>query len=267
MPRITVAERVAAMLGWLAADGRLDVVDAATRLSVAQETIRRDLRTLEAEGKLQRVHGGAVPIPAQTFPTLPATSPGDESDLDVTAQLWKELPRTGSILLGVGRLSGVLAQTIIADPPQERGLTIVTNSLDAAVLLSRARTLSVYNIGGTVSPDTRAQEGDWALRELDRLTVDVAVVCPDGISVEHGLSHATPAAAAVSQAEVCSGAKVIALVEAAAVGRSSFVKFADVGEIDAITVAGDISPEACRPFSDRGLTVSVAPRPASPIAR
>ena len=44
----------------LEAMGRVEVCDLAERLGVAQETIRRDLRVLEQQGHLQRVHGGAV---------------------------------------------------------------------------------------------------------------------------------------------------------------------------------------------------------------
>ena len=49
--------------------------------------------------------------------------------------------------------------------------------------------LSVYNIGGTVSATTRAQEGDWALQELERLHVDISLICPAGISPERGLGQ------------------------------------------------------------------------------
>ena len=54
------AARYQAITDLLAAEGRVDVVDIANRLGVAQETIRRDLRAMETAGKLQRVHGGAV---------------------------------------------------------------------------------------------------------------------------------------------------------------------------------------------------------------
>ena len=119
--------------------------------------------------------------------------------------------RRGTILLGTGSLTLALAHVMVGSPPEAHGLTIATNSLDAAIVLSRASRLEVYNIGGTVSPVTRAQEGDWAVHEMERLHVDVSVVCPAGISVERGLTEATPAAAAVSQAEVASGERVIAL--------------------------------------------------------
>ena len=129
--------------------------------------------------------------------------------------------------------------------------------LDAAIVLSRASRLEVYNIGGTVSPITRAQEGDWAVREMERLHVDVSVVCPAGISVERGLTQATPAAAAVSQVEVASGELVIALAGADSFGVSAFVQFASLDQIDSIAVAGSPSEAALQPFVERGITITV----------
>ncbi len=38
------------------------------RFNVSEDSIRRDLRELAAEGKLQRVHGGALPVSAAIAP-------------------------------------------------------------------------------------------------------------------------------------------------------------------------------------------------------
>ena len=55
-PRLPNARRRSEqLLAWLAAESRLDVLDAAARLGVAPETVRRDLRVLESDGKLVRV--------------------------------------------------------------------------------------------------------------------------------------------------------------------------------------------------------------------
>ena len=43
-------------------DGRVQVSSLADDLSVAPETVRRDLRQLVERGMLQRVHGGAHPV-------------------------------------------------------------------------------------------------------------------------------------------------------------------------------------------------------------
>jgi DeoR family transcriptional regulator, fructose operon transcriptional repressor len=146
---------------------------------------------------------------------------------------------------------------INADPPTSSGLTVVTNSLDVAIALAPVRWVSVYNIGGTVSPVTRAQEGDWALQELDRLRVDVSLVCPAGITIESGLGQSTPAAAAVSAVEVSCAQSVIAVAEADVVGRAAFVQFATLKDIDRLMVSGQPDPAALEPFRDRGLDLTV----------
>jgi DeoR family transcriptional regulator, fructose operon transcriptional repressor len=254
---IQAAARYQAITDLLAAEGRVDVADIANRLGVAQETIRRDLRTMESAGKLQRVHGGAVRLVAGPLTLVNNHPPAAQDDLELATQVWHELPRRGTILLGAGGLTLALAQVMVISPPETHGLTVATNSLDAAIVLSRARRLEVYNIGGTVSRVTRAQEGDWAVNEMERLHVDVTVVCPAGISVERGLSEATPAAAAVSQAEVAAGERVIALADAGNFGISAFVQFASLDQIHSIAVAGSPSQAALQPYLERGITITV----------
>ncbi len=252
------SSRHRAISEWLTAQGRVDVVDLATRLSVAQETIRRDLKAMEAAGKLQRVHGGAIPLDAAPLAARTGSRSPDSDHVELAARVWRDLPRSGSILLGTGVLGLALANAIVITPPESAGLTVVTNSLDAAIVLSRASRLEVYNIGGAVSPVTRAQEGDWAVTEMQRLHVDVSVVCPAGITLEQGLTQSTPAAAAVSQVEVSCADRVIALATAATLGTSALVRFASIDQIEHIAVAGSISPGALQPFIDRGVSVSTA---------
>jgi len=257
-PRLRSGSRYEAIEGWLAAEGRVDVVHLARRLGVAQETIRRDLRVLEDAGKLERVHGGAVALDAGLLAARAPVGSSDADDLELSARVWAGLPRRGTLLLGTGRLGLALAQTIVAEPPEAPGLTVVTNSLDAAVVLARASRLEVYNVGGTVSAATRAQEGDWAMEELQRLHLDVSVVCPAGVSVERGLTQATPAAAAVSQLEVTSADRVVVLADPASVGTTAFVQFARLDQVDLLAVAGAPSADALQPFLDHGLAVSTA---------
>lgn len=252
-----VAARHALIMRWLTEAGRLDVLTVAARLGVAQETVRRDLKALESDGRLQRVHGGAVPLEADPFPGVGPPAITEPNDLALASRLWASLPRAGTILLGAGRLTLALASVMIGSPPLSQSLTVVTNSLDAAIATARIPMLSVYNIGGSVSPTTRAQEGDWALQELERLHVDVSLVCPAGISLAAGLGQPTPAAAAISRAEVACGQRVIALTDPHSLGRSAFVQFASIDQVDQILVSGRPAPGAVEPFLERGLEVVV----------
>jgi DeoR/GlpR family transcriptional regulator of sugar metabolism len=256
--RAGAAARHDTITAWLEAEGKVDVVDAAARLGVAQETVRRDLRVMEDAGRLHRVHGGAIPVlPRST------TSWTDHQGryVELGRALWQRLPREGTLLIGAGAPALGLAEAISADPPAGHGLTVVTNYLDAAIVLSRVQNLAVYNIGGTVSPRSRGQEGDWAITELNRLRTDVSVICPTGISVADGLSDPTPSGAAIAKALTRVGRRVIGLADAGAIGRATFVTFATIEEIDEVSVAGTMTDKQRRPFVDRGVDLTVVPSP------
>jgi len=55
------SERKAHLLKLLESEGRIEAKAVAAELGLSDDTIRRDLRELAAAGKLQRVHGGALP--------------------------------------------------------------------------------------------------------------------------------------------------------------------------------------------------------------
>lgn len=54
-------QRKSLLLERLAADGRIVAKELPHELGLSDDTIRRDLRELALEGRLQRVHGGALP--------------------------------------------------------------------------------------------------------------------------------------------------------------------------------------------------------------
>src|SRR6266478_1794387 len=59
-------ERHQYILELLGSEGRVLAADLSSRYRVSEDTIRRDLRELASSGKIQRVHGGALPRRAET---------------------------------------------------------------------------------------------------------------------------------------------------------------------------------------------------------
>src|SRR5687767_7898471 len=81
------------LLATLQRDGRLVARDLSAELGVSEDTIRRDLRALAAEGRLQRVHGGALPVSAALvdFAGREAVVPDDKAAIG-RAAAWRVLP-------------------------------------------------------------------------------------------------------------------------------------------------------------------------------
>ena len=247
------------LLGRLQHDRRIDVLAVAGLLGVAPETIRRDLGVLERQGKLERVHGGAVALQPAT--AAPSDGP-EEHDLAFSRHLWARLPRSGTLLIGAGNAGLRLAQAVATDPPVRPGLTVLTHALDVAIVLSRATTLSVYNLGGSVREGTATHtlEGDWSITELRRFTIDTVVLRPDGVSAQTGLSQHTTTSADIAQAAVGSARRVVVIGDADNLGRSAFVRFAGVGQIAEVVApddaTGEVGARTLAELADHGVLVS-----------
>ena len=67
---ISSIERQQQLLQFLNRQQRLSVTEICEQFSISEATARRDLETLAEQGKLQRVHGGAIPV-EQAPPELP----------------------------------------------------------------------------------------------------------------------------------------------------------------------------------------------------
>jgi len=63
-------ERQRQILSLLTKQGRLSVAEIVEQFSISEATARRDLEALASEGKVQRVHGGAIVV-EQAPPELP----------------------------------------------------------------------------------------------------------------------------------------------------------------------------------------------------
>src|ERR1700676_2926969 len=61
-------ERHQYILELLGSEGRVLAADLSSRYRVSEDTIRRDLRELASSGKIQRVHGGALPRRGEAIP-------------------------------------------------------------------------------------------------------------------------------------------------------------------------------------------------------
>ena len=118
------AERRQAILGHLERDGKVVASELVEALGVSEDTVRRDLRELAADGLVQRVHGGALPPAPGTgaFARRLEVSPEAKARLaDATLPL---LAGASVIVLDGGTTALELARRL----PPNRDCTVLTNS-------------------------------------------------------------------------------------------------------------------------------------------
>lgn len=236
-------ERHRAIVEQVAAAGRASVVDLAEGLDVTPETIRRDLSILERQGLVRRVHGGAIPVRRLGFePTVDRRAHvlQDEKRRIATAAL-DEVPQAGAIILDAGTSTGILVELIEDD----RELTIVTNSVQHALLLAGRNNINLLLVGGRVRGRTLACVDSWATTALSGLCADVAIVGTDGVSLARGLTTPDRTEAEIKAAMLASARRKVVLADHTKFGTDHFASFGRLEDIDVI-------------ISDTGLDDEVA---------
>jgi DeoR family fructose operon transcriptional repressor len=246
-------ERQARIVELARDQGRVEVARLAIELDVTPETVRRDLTTLERQGLLRRVHGGAIPIERLGFEPAVATRAEvltAEKERIAKAAL-ALLPQEGSILLDAGTTTARLAAAL----PDDRELTVVTNGLDIAVTLANRPNLTVLTLGGRVRGRTLAAVDVWALDALRETFVDVAFLGTNGISAQRGLTTPDPTEAAVKRAMIGATRRSVVLGDRTKVGADHLIRFGDLEQIDTFVTDSGLDLELAGELEATGLRV------------
>jgi DeoR family fructose operon transcriptional repressor len=235
------------------AEGRVDVASMAAQLTVAPETVRRDLKTLEKRGLLRRVHGGAYPIENAGFETTLASRLTDHVDEKrrIAAAAAEQLGDAESVFVDEGFTPQLIAEALSTDRP----LTLLTASVPVATSLATAPNMTVILLGGRVRGRTLATVGHWTARMLAGFVVDLAFVGANGISRDHGLTTPDPAVAEVKSQALRSAHRRILIGVHTKFGISSFCRFAEISDFELIITDTGLSASEAHRYSMLGPQV------------
>ncbi|MGH9068682.1 MAG: DeoR/GlpR family DNA-binding transcription regulator [Acidimicrobiales bacterium] len=233
--------------------GRVGVASLAERLDVTAETIRRDLSSLERQGVLRRVHGGAIPVERLGFePEIAARAVTMTAEKELIAKAaLAELPAEGSVFIEAGSTPARLAELL----PYDRELTVVTNAIATALSLAHRHNLTVMTVGGRIRSRSLAEVDDWALRSLASLYVDVAFLGTNGLSVDRGLTTPDPSEAALKRATLLVGRRRVLLADHTKVGRVSLCRYGDLNDVDVVITDSGLSDEEVDDLEQAGPVV------------
>jgi DeoR/GlpR family transcriptional regulator of sugar metabolism len=229
---------------------RLEELSAA--LGVSQATVRRDLDELAAEGRLRRVHGGAVAIderPSELHFDAKAAEAAGEKER-IAARAIELLSPDDTVYLDSG-------STVLAAARLLRGwdrLTVVTNSLPAATELA-GRGPRLIVVGGEVRATSQALVGPLTHLLLDTLHVDRALIGTFAFSLEDGLTTTDPAEAYTKELVLERAREVILLADSRKVGTRSFVHAGRLEAIDILVTDDKIDERVVRSLERRGVKV------------
>jgi DeoR/GlpR family transcriptional regulator of sugar metabolism len=220
-------------------------------LGLSEDTIRRDLRELAGEGRLQRVHGGALP-------SSPAIA-----DLAGRQQLATDakiaIGRTAAMMVRPGQVvildGGTTTLQVAKHLPRDLQATVVTHSPTIAVALVEHPTIEVVLIGGRLFKHSAVAVGAAAVESIARIRADLYFMGVTGIHPEAGLSTGDLEEAHIKRALKQSAAETYVLISAEKLNAASPYVIAALTEVEGIIVEPGIRAESLTAYRRAGLTI------------
>ncbi|HIA8324451.1 DeoR/GlpR family DNA-binding transcription regulator [Klebsiella variicola] len=167
----------------LSSEKRVRVTELAQRFVVSEETIRRDLKYLEEQGVLRRVHGGAIlPVPSEEQPLQIRSRIRPRAKTRI-GQLASGLVEEGmALFLDNGTSTLALAQQLT----RFSRLKVLTNSLDIAGLLTQQSDNHITLTPGRVRRNDNALIGPHTLAFAQQFHYDIAFMGIGALDLNFG---------------------------------------------------------------------------------
>lgn len=195
--------------------GRVIATELAQRFGLSEDTIRRDLRQMAAEGVCQRVYGGAV---APYAGTLKQRNNHLRAEKDRLAKVVAGLVSPGqTLIVDAGSTNSAIARML----PENHDLTVITNAPDIASYLVTRPDISLVVLGGSYDPDIGACLGPQTRAALHTLRADWLFLGSCGLDAENGVTAFDQGEAAVKIAMAKISTKIAAAVTTEKVGTAA----------------------------------------------
>ncbi len=250
-----VAERYEYIVQLVNERGSIRVSELSELCQVTEETIRRDLDRLEQTGKLRRSHGGAVSVKDQQ-PETPYSEreiANADEKRKIAEEAVKLIQPNDRILLDASSTAWYMAQSMPDIP-----LTVLTNSIKAAVELSNKEKIEVISTGGILAARSLSFVGPLAERSLDAYHVDKVFFSCKGVHLERGASESNEWQARIKYRMIKMADEAILLADSSKFGIQAFTHVADLSDIHRIITDTAVSDEIQRSLQEKNIDVTIA---------
>ena len=231
--------------------GTAHVADLAESFGVSEMTVRRDLSALARDGKLERVHGGALHAGEPRFSQIEVERFDVKDRMGAAAAALVEDGQTVMIDIGTSTLQ-------MARHLHGRRVTVVTTNLAVLEELLPDPAIELVLPGGTVRRNYRSLVGVVAEDSLRQLKADVAVLGTSAVDSELGVWDTTMVEVPIKRLMIAAADCVVLLADAAKFSMSGVVRVCGPEAIDHIVTDAPL-PAACRSAANAAaIEVTVA---------
>ncbi|WP_101847948.1 DeoR/GlpR family DNA-binding transcription regulator [Zhihengliuella sp. ISTPL4] len=224
------AQRKDHLLALLDREGRVVAKDVAADLGVSDDAIRRDLRELAEEGRLLRVYGGAIPVPAADRPVAERATVATDSKGRVALAAVARIRPGSTIVLDGGTTTLAMARLL----PADGDLTVITPSPAVALAVAEHSDARVILIGGELTRHSMVAGGALAMEAVQHLAADVFFLGVTGAHPVAGFTTGELDDAVTKRALATRCAETIVLASEEKIGAVSRYPVVSLDAVDAV---------------------------------
>jgi len=228
------------------------VVELAQRFDVSEMTVRRDLAQLALEGRLKRVHGGAVSDREEPpFEQIAVERLAAKDRIGRAAAALVEDGQT--VMIDIGTTTLQLARHL-----RRRKLTVVTSSLAVIEELLPDDGVELIVLGGSVRRNYRSLVGLLAEEALRQLTCDIAFLGASGIGDDLHVMDTTMVEVPIKRGMIAAAKRTVLLADAAKFSMHGSVRVCRATDLDTIVTDASLDTPRVRALADAGVEVIYA---------
>jgi DeoR/GlpR family transcriptional regulator of sugar metabolism len=208
-----------------------------SEIRVSEDTIRRDLQELATEGKVIKVHGGAL---SHSFNQVyfPATGVYSQIQKQTIAQKAMGLITNGMFILTSGGTTIIEMARML--PPALKA-TFISGSIPVILEYMHHPNIDVILIGDKISKGSKIAIGTEAIAKIKKMNVDICFIGAGGINIEQGITDMDPEVVKLKRAIIESSEKVICLTISEKLNSDQPIKVCGLDEIDMLIT--ELSPD------------------------
>lgn len=215
---------------------RVLLTDIADQLDVSIDTVRRDVKELDAEHKLRKVHGGAISL-GFTSPAAPNSKTYALQEKTGIAEKALALLKEGSVIFIDGGTTCLELARLI---PEHLQLTCFTLSLPVAMQLLSKPNVDVIFVGGRISKDAQIATGASTVTDLSEIKFDYGFIGTGYVDSIHGLTEFDWDIVQVKKAVINASKKTVLLCISEKLNSQHRFKTCDINAIN--TMITELDP-------------------------
>ncbi|WP_405724643.1 DeoR/GlpR family DNA-binding transcription regulator [Streptomyces sp. NBC_00028] len=248
------AERREHLLDLLARTGKIVAKDVAADLGISEDSVRRDLRDLAAEGLCQRVYGGALPVSPAVADYDARQTVAPDGKRRVASMAAGLVRPGGSVILDGGTTALAVARAL----PKDLTCTVITHSPTIATALIDHPRAELFLLGGRVFKHSAVTCGAAAVEAAQNVSAELCLLGVTGVHPEAGLTTADADEAAMKRALSARAADTYILASSEKIGTASQYRVLPWEKVTGLITDTDSHDPVIGQLEAQGVDVLVA---------